>query len=230
MTGRIRTALALASLLLGGCSTAAEPAPSPSAPVPLSASVPPSPSKRAAAPPSPVPATFRPGELRTVPDPRKLLSRGLLEDLRFAEDDSSECEEHQPNDLIDAWGCYLLTPSAAPSDGDLTTIFTALHRPFDTQSATAFAKQEFAELPDRRTDSSSWTEASLGDEAMRSRENAAYRDDSTVVFRVKNVTVMVSVNIDEDRESDDSARYDAQQQRAWRVASDLARSLVRLSR
>lgn len=56
--------------------------------------------------------TFQPGEIRSVPDPRTLLTPALRKDLRFDKD--SACKREKGSRVVDPWSCYLLTRTSVP--------------------------------------------------------------------------------------------------------------------
>ncbi|QKG20702.1 hypothetical protein [Actinomadura verrucosospora] len=166
--------------------------------------------------------------MRRVPDPRTLLSPGLRKDLRFAAAKYSECKQDKASDSVDRWTCYLWTPHRRTWDQDMTALDVELHHPVMTQTATALATEMFgSEKKFRNT--GDWERVPLGDEGLRSPLDRFTPGQSDVLFRVRNVTVLVSTaNGDKDRA--DAATLSAEQRRrALRVASELARSIARLA-
>ncbi len=140
MGSRVRAKAVLASVLLtgvltAGCSTAVDPR--------SSAATSPTVSPGLSSPtPTPSP-TFRPDEIRSIPDPRSLLSPGLRKDLRFTARGDAECHKDKANEVIDRWECYLFTPHQRPWDEDMTAIHMELHHPTWVQDATTFATAMF---------------------------------------------------------------------------------------
>jgi hypothetical protein len=200
----------LVGAFLAGCSPAARPRSTASAASSIAS----------AAPQSSAP-TLRPGEISTAPDPRALLSPSLAKEL--TEDKDSECTKKELSDWLDSWSCYLVT-----RDGDLTAIEMAVHHPLQTQDATTYAANDFTGYTKSRDGADTWFPVPLGDQALRSPRSTSSLDQSHVYFRIRNVTVQVSAATG-DKDKADVARLSASQdQRAWRVASDLARSLNRL--
>ena len=124
----------------------------------------------------------------------------------------------------------LIRTLSATSDGDLTAIGLELHHPTEAQGATTFATDEFAKTKKYYSSSTSWIPAALGDEAFRSPEDPSSLDQSHVLLRVQNVVVLVSTATGDEDKASVSTLSAEQHRRAWRVASDLARSLTRLRR
>ncbi|HEU5023378.1 MAG TPA: hypothetical protein VFV01_00515 [Spirillospora sp.] len=204
---------ALAAACLSGCSRA-------EAPSPAGLSARPAPASSMA---------FRPGEVQHVPDPRTLLSAGLRKDLRFAADEDSECRQDKANDYIDRWTCYLFTPHRRTWDKDMTALDVELHHPALTQDATTYATRMFRTRETSRN-TGDWESVPLGDEGLRSPLDGSSSGQSDVLFRVRNVTVLVSTATG-DKDKADAATLSAEQRRrALRVASELARSIARLER
>jgi hypothetical protein len=102
-------------------------------------------------------------------------------------------------------------------------IFLELHHPIADQSATAFATSDFASSRKYHYGAVVWSPVRLGDEAIRSEEATKANDSSHVLLRVRNVTVWVTAAT-----GDPSRRSAEQDRRAWRAATDLARSLAGL--
>ncbi|GAA4625805.1 hypothetical protein GCM10023196_031410 [Actinoallomurus vinaceus] len=199
---RVRIALSAALLIaVGGCTTTSSHGDI---------------SSRVTSVPSPV---FRPGEIRSVPDPRTLFSPALRKELRFDAYDGSECKKDKPNEDIDDWVCYLFTPHQPRRNTDLLAVLVELHHPTQVQNATEFATGDFAAT--RQTLGGEWSPAQLGDEALRGEASGA----SKVQLRIRNVTMEVSADIG------DPARRTAQEEdrRAWRAATELTRSITRLA-
>jgi hypothetical protein len=208
-THAVLTGAVLAAALLSGCSR-------PEAHFPVAASTRPAPESSLG---------FRPGEVQRVPDPRTLLSPGLRKDLRFAADEDSECRQEQANTFIDRWSCYLYTPHRRTWDKDLTALGIELHHPAMTENATAYATEMFADMKKYRN-TGSWDPVPLGDEGFQSPLDRSI-GHSDVFFRVRNVTVLVSTAPGDQDKAD--TRAAELRRRAWRVASELARSIARLA-
>ncbi|GAA2627051.1 hypothetical protein GCM10010411_75130 [Actinomadura fulvescens] len=126
--------------------------------------------------------------------------------------------------MTDRWDCYLFTPHRRPWDSDLTHILVELHHPSAERDATAWAAQDFASKKKGYPGADGWTPTTLGDEALRSPDV----DQTYVLFRVQNVTVVVSAALGDEDKAENPKLLAEQGRRAWRVATDLARSLTKL--
>ncbi|MEV5709164.1 hypothetical protein [Actinoallomurus sp. NPDC052274] len=167
---------------------------------------------------SPFPV-FRPGEIRSVPDPRTLFSPALRKELRFDAYHGSECKKDKANEYIDGWACYLFTPRKRLQDTELLAVYVEVHHPTPTQDATEFTTRDFASY--RQVLGSEWAPAQLGDEALRAETAGA----SWIRLRIRNVMMAVSADIPDP----DPRSVSEEDRRAWRAATELTRSITGLA-
>ncbi|WP_345362321.1 hypothetical protein [Actinoallomurus liliacearum] len=167
--------------------------------------------------PSPV---FRPGEIRSVPDPRTLFSSALRKELRFDAYHGSDCKKDKANEYIDRWACYLHnTPHKRLQDTELLAVYVQVHHPTPTEDATKFTSRDFALY--RKVLGPEWAPAKLGDEALRAETGGA----SWIRLRIRNVMMEVSADI-----PDPAPRSVSEEnRRAWRAATELTRSITGLA-
>ncbi|WP_026413223.1 hypothetical protein [Actinomadura oligospora] len=171
--------------------------------------------------------TFRPGEIQSAPDLRRLLSPALRKALRYGTNKESECQLVQTGPDLDKWLCRLDAPSRK-AQPDWTEINLQWCHPTIRRDATAIASGSFAEVKRSRPGGKTWKRAAFGDDAYASTDDTLGPvDASYVLLRVQNVTVLVTTfNGDADENAHDRAVD--QQNRARRVASDLTATLNRL--
>ncbi|GLY85275.1 hypothetical protein [Actinoallomurus iriomotensis] len=171
--------------------------------------------------PSPSP-TFRPGEIRSVPDPRTLFSPALRKALRFDEYDGSECKQDKGDaeraEYIDVWSCDLFTPRGREADADLLAVYTEFHHPIPHEDATTFATSDFAAT--RENSGPEWSPVALGDEALQAPASVGA---GRIRLRVRNVTLEVSAYTGDWRRRSSTE----EDRRGRRAATDLIRSLTR---
>ncbi|RFU39724.1 hypothetical protein DZF91_20925 [Actinomadura logoneensis] len=173
--------------------------------------------------------TLRPGEYRSAPDPRTLLSPALREDLMHNADPHETKCRHKARLVADYWRCYVLTRYPGSRNLDRTIIHLSVSLPF-TDTATAEAIEEFDESY-KTIDASGPAPVplKLGDQAYQSVPDREELRDAWIVFRRRNVVVSVSVHeARRDADGPESAIYADQLRRTRRLATELAQAVPQL--